>query len=210
MVPKDDWKIDVVRGVLITIDLQRTFLEPDSPVKCPEAMNFIPQVNHLAALCRRVRIPVVHVRHVLRADLSDIGIMQEIRPRTDSQYEYLEGRLGTEFYAKLDVAESDYVVNKVRYSAFISGSSSLEPLLQGLRRDVLIICGVATDVCVGTTVSDGMMIGYRVILIGDLTDTVSEERQKVALEVINQHFAKVITFDDAEKQLETIVTAFGK
>ncbi len=207
MVPKDDWKIDAVRSVLITIDLQRTFLEPDSPVKCPEAMNFISQVNHLAALCRRVRIPVVHVRHVLRDDLSDIGIMQEIRPRTDSKYEYLEGRVGTEFYEKLDVAGSDYVVNKVRYSAFISGSSSLEPLLRGLSRDVLIICGVATDVCVGTTVSDGMMIGYRVLLVGDLTDTVSEERQKVALEVINQHFAKVITFSDAEKQLETIVTA---
>ena len=204
MVPKDDWKIDVVRSALITIDLQKTFLEADSPVKCSRAMDFLPQVNHLAVLCRRVGIPVIHVRHVLRADLSDIGILQEIRPRTDSRYEYLEGREGTEFSAKLDVSSSDYIVNKIRYSAFILGSSSLEPLLRGLQRDILIICGVATDVCVGTTVSDGMMIGFKVLLVGDLTDTVNEERQKSALQVIDMHFAKVINFKDAEKQLENI------
>ena len=84
----------------------------------------------------------------------------------------------------LDVKEGDYEVKKIRYSCFIAGSSNLEPLLRGLGRDSFIICGVATDVCVLTTTVDGMMLGFRVFYVGDLTTTFNEERQRIALQAI--------------------------
>lgn len=201
MVPKDNWRIDSQRTALITIDMQRTFLEKGSPVECAAARDFTPKLNELTGRCRKAGIPVVHVYHSLRADLSDIGLLQEIRPRTSSEFEYLEGRKGAELYPSLDVKPGDYTVKKIRYSPFIAGSSSLEPLLRGLRRDSLIICGVATDICVSATVIDAMMLDFRVFLVSDLTATLSPERQQAALEVLGKHFAKIVNSTELKTEL---------
>ena len=112
-----------------------------------------------------------------------------------------KGGKGNEFCLGLEVTQDDYIVEKIRYSALIAGSSSLEPLLRGLGRDRFMICGVATDVCVGATTIDAMMLGFKVFFIGDLTATFNEERQKVALEVYNRHFAKVMSFNEVMKEL---------
>jgi nicotinamidase-related amidase len=63
---------------------------------------------------------------------------------------------------------------------------------------------VATDVCVGTTAMDAMMLDYRVYFVGDLTATFDEERQRVALRVYNKHFTKVVTFEELMKELGRI------
>ncbi len=204
MPPKDNWKIDPKRTAMVTIDLQRAFLELESPSLCRGGNEILPRVNELTALCRRVGIPVIHVCHILRADLSDIGLLQEMRPRGDSEWEVLEGRKGAQFSPDLHIEKSDYIVPKISYSALIDGSSGLERLLRGMGRDSFIICGVATDVCVGTTTSCGMMLGFRVFFVGDLTRTFNEERQKIALEVINRHFARVMTFEQVKAALEQL------
>jgi ureidoacrylate peracid hydrolase len=105
-----------------------------------------------------------------------------------------QGRRGNEFCDGLNMTKDDYIVPKIRYSALIPGSSRLEPLLRDLGRDSFMICGVATVVCVGATTMDAMMLGFKVFFIGDLTETFSEERKKIALKVYDRHFAKVITF----------------
>lgn len=206
MVPKDNWKIDRKRTALVTVDMQRAFLDPCSPRECPRGREFVPKLNELTNICRRLGMPVIHLRHSNRADLVDVGLLQDIRPRSDVELEIVEGRKGVEFYDALNICEGDFVVTKIRYSAFIPGSSSLEPLLRGLGRDSLIICGVATDVCVATSVADAMMLGFKVFIVGDLTATLTEERQKVALEVLDGHFAKVMTLETVEKELRELAT----
>jgi ureidoacrylate peracid hydrolase len=204
MVPKDSWKISAENTALVTIDLQNTFIAPGAPVECAEARTFIPKVNELASVCRRLRMPVIHIYVAVRPDQSDAGLRQEFRPPSGSELDTVDGSKGVELYKDLDVKESDYLVKKVRYSALIPGSSSLEPLLRGLGRTSIIICGVATDVCVGTTTYDAMMLGFRVFFASDLTATLSLERQKVALEVIDRNFAKVMTSDEIVNQLRLL------
>jgi isochorismate hydrolase len=67
-----------------------------------------------------------------------------------------------------------------------------------------MICGVLTDLCVGTTTADAMMLGFKVFFVGDLTATFSKERQKIALEVYNMHFAKVMIFDQIMDELKQL------
>ena len=93
------------------------------------------------------------------------------------------------------------MVPKIRYSALIPGSSNLEPLLRGLGRDSFIICGILTDVCVASTTIDAMMLGFKVFFVADLTRTLSDERQKIALEVIGRHFARVVTSGTDKKRV---------
>ena len=203
MVQKDLWVIDPRKTAFIVMDMQRAFVDSESPLSAKEARDFVPRINELAAVCRSVKIPVIFVKANSRPDYSDCGLSKDFHADLfDPEMRPQQGRKGSEFCQGLDVRPDDYIVPKVRYSALIPGSSSLEPLLRGLNCDRFIICGVAPDCCVGTTTMDGMMLGFKVFLVGDLTATATPERQKVALEVYGSNFAKVVSSGDVIEELE--------
>jgi ureidoacrylate peracid hydrolase len=199
--PKESWAINPDLTALVVVDMQRTFVEQGAPFECPGALDFVPRINQLAAACRKLNIPVIFLRAVRAADAS-AGLANDIRPvPPDAEMWPIDGKRGAELHPSLDVIDRDYIIPKIRYSALIPGSSRLEPLLRGLGRDSFIICGVATDVCVGATTIDGMMLGFKVFFVGDLTATFNKERYHAALEVYNTHYAKVMTFDEVMKEL---------
>lgn len=199
---KDAWRMGAENTALVVIDMQRAFVDKGSPLECAGAEDLLPRINELTAACRSLRIPVMFVKVDSRADLSDAGLSPEFAHwAQDDEMIPRRGRKGNEFCVGLNVSDKDYIVPKIRYSAFIPGSSGLEPLLRGLGRDRFMICGVATDVCVGATAMDAMMLGFKVFFVGDLTATFSEERQRIALEVYDRHFVKVFLFRQAMEEL---------
>lgn len=200
--PKDMWVINPPETALVVIDMQRAFVNSTSPLCAKEAKEFVPQINELAALCRVLQMPVIFVRAGGGVDSSDSGLNKDFHSGFfDPEMSPQQGKKGAEFCQGLDVQPADYIVPKNRYSAFIPGSSNLEPLLRGLNRSSIIICGVATDVCVGSTTIDGMMLGFKVFFLSDLTATATIERQKVALELYDGNFAKVMTSSEVMKGL---------
>lgn len=199
---KDAWTIRPRNTALVVVDMQQAFVERGAPLECVGARQLVPKINELAAICRKLKMPVIFVKVNRRADLSDGGLVNDFLPTLpEGEMWPFEGRKGAEFYPGLNVTQDDYIVPKIRYSALIPGSSSLEPLLRGLGRDSFIICGVATDVCVGAATIDAMMLGFKVFFVGDLTATFNQKRHQIALEAYNRHFAKVMTFDQVMKEL---------
>jgi ureidoacrylate peracid hydrolase len=195
---KDAWIITPNNTALVVIDMQRAFVDSG---RCIGAKDLVPKINELAVICRKLSIPVIFIKASRRADLSDSGLMADMRAGNPvGEMMALEGKRGVEFCDDLSITQDDYIVPKKRYSAMIPGSSVLESLLKDLGRDSFMICGVATDICVGTTTADAMMIGFKVFLISDLTTTFSGERQKAALEAYNS-FAKLMTFGETMKEL---------
>jgi ureidoacrylate peracid hydrolase len=205
--PKDEWQIEPGKAAVLVIDIQRAYFDPGAPRPVAGGRDIVPKINELPAMCRRLNIPVIFIRQTSRPDGSDDGLKRDFRPPGDHELRAVEGKIGVDFYPELDVAQSDYVVPKIRYSALVPGSSILERLLRGLGRDSIIACGAATDVCVATTIAHAMMLDFKVFLISDLTATFTEERQKVALNVIDQHFAKVMTFDEVKEELKRSATS---
>lgn len=201
-VPKDEWKIEPSKTALVVTDMQRAFLDPGAPRQIPGGSELVSKINELAAICRKLKMPVIFLRHAYRPDLSDMGLRRDFRPPQGHELEAVEGRIGADFWKDLNVTEDDHVVTKNRYSAILPGSSTLEPLLRGLGRDDFIICGVATDVCVATTTADAMMLGFKVFLVSDLTASFSEERHRAVLPLLNERFAKVMTFAEVKEELK--------
>jgi nicotinamidase-related amidase len=200
--PKDNWTIRPAEVALVVVDMQIAFVDSQSPLSSKEAREFVPRINELAALCRSLHIPVIFIKANGRADGSDSGLSRDFHSGAfDPEMSPQQGKKGAELYPGLEVRPNDYIVPKVRYSAFIPGSSSLEPLLRGLNRSSILICGVATDVCVGATTIDGMMLGFKVFFVSDLTATATTERQKVALELYDGNFAKVMRSSEIMSEL---------
>ncbi len=207
---KDSWKVDPGKVALVVIDMQRVFLDEGAPVECPGGREIVPKINELARTCRSLKIPVIQIHSSFRPDRSDMGLIPDFRTaEVNGEYRNITGRKGDEFYPALEIAEHDYIVNKIRFSAFISGASHLELLLRGLGRDSFIACGVATEICVAASVIDAQMLGFKVFCIGDLTAGRNEALARMMLELLDRYYAKVVTFKEIMKELEQMIPESG-
>ena len=85
----------------------------------------------------------------------------------------LQGTLlakGTWDYAlvdKLTPQPGDLVIEKPRYSAFYN--TALDSLLRARGIRTLAFCGIATNVCVESTLRDGFMLEYFGVMLEDAT-----------------------------------------
>lgn len=201
---KKNWKIVPQKTALVVVDMQRFALEKGSVSETRGARELVPRINELADMCRRLEIPVIYLCQSNRADLSDIGLLKDFKSISiENQLEHLEGKRGVELYPGLNVVPDDYIVTKIRYSAFIPGSSNLEPLLRGLDRDRFIICGTAIEGSVFLTAADAMMLGFRVFCVGDLTGNTGHA--KAFKYVMDRRIAKVTIFEEIRKELEQLM-----
>jgi nicotinamidase-related amidase len=73
----------------------------------------------------------------------------------------------------------DLTILKPRHSAFYA--SPLELLLSEMQARELIICGLATDICVQLTAMDAFLREYRVWVPADCTAAESREAKEIAL-----------------------------
>ena len=102
---------------------------------------------------------------------------------------------GTEDSKPLDafqVTDADYVVPKRRYSAFVG--TDLDLTLRELGREVLIVVGLDTNICVRHTLASAYYLGYRTIVPADATASFLVGTQDGGLEYFSRVFdSRVVT-----------------
>jgi ureidoacrylate peracid hydrolase len=195
-----EFEIRADNTALLVIDMQGDFVDPGAPYESPAAREMVDELNRLMVACRQRSIPVVLTAHNHRADGSDLGAVRHLHPLTADGTALREGTDGVELYAKLDVQPSDHVIRKRRYSAFFS--TDLDLLLRNLGVQVLIIAGVATNVCCESTARDAFFRDYQVVFLSDGNGTIdlsdagwggfsAEEVQRYTLTNIATFFGEV-------------------
>lgn len=90
----------------------------------------------------------------------------------------VEGTWGEQFYA-VEPQEGEPVVVKHRYSAFIG--TDLDMILRSKKISTLIVTGGGTQVCVESTVRDGFMLDYDIVVVSDCCGTPNIEEHEPAL-----------------------------
>jgi ureidoacrylate peracid hydrolase len=106
-----------------------------------------------------------------------------------------EGSVGHALWPDLDVQRGDEIVLKRRYSAFIPGTSDLEPLLRSRGIDTVIIVGTLTNVCCESSARDAMMLDFRTIMVSDACATTSIEEHNASLAAFYATFGDVMDTD---------------
>jgi nicotinamidase-related amidase len=144
MLPRVQFRIQPKRTALLIVDMQNDFLLPGAQGFTPDGLKVIPNIRKLSDSCRSAGIPVVYIRHVLRRDGSDAGILGEIFGG-HARSIVLEGSTGAEIHRDLKPEKGDIVIKKLRFSAF--QGTELETLLRSKGMDTVIIAGVTTETC---------------------------------------------------------------
>jgi len=202
------WDVVPEKTALVVIDMQNAFVHPKGIFYMPAAKGLFPRINRVVKLCRDRGILINWiVRQPNRADGLDIGQERDFYEfMVGNPAGYTEDGWGAELCPELEIDQAkDLIVPKTRYSAFIPGSSNLDRLLRYHGRDTVIIMGVATNVCCGTSARDAMMLDYKVIFVSDgneafesfdETATAPSIIQQAELMTLRACFAMVCTTDE--------------
>jgi len=181
-----DFKLVPENTVMVNIDLQNCFVD-----NADRGLEVVDRVNRLAMICRNAGILVIHTRHVVRPDHSNIGILGKLVPKVrDGMLD--EGSESAAFHADLRIEPNDVLLTKPRFGAF--HGTDLDVILRSRGIDSLIITGITTDVCCDTTAREANARDFKVFFLSDATTTSRPpESQRATLELISALFGQVLT-----------------
>ncbi len=108
---------------------------------------------------------------------------------------------GFKVFPKLEILPQDLHVKKIKYSAFIRGSSDIDEQLKSRGIDTILVTGTVTNVCCESTARDAMMLDYRVIMLSDGNASLTDEEHAASLNNFMIFFGDVMTTDEAAARL---------
>ncbi len=197
--------VEPSNSVVVSIDMHQGHLAdtPDCPCPAPRAREIVGPIDGFHAVARRLGVPVIHVRSVLRkGGVDDINGLKSawrlvfplfVGDIPNSDEHAIEGTRWTEFAT--EVVEGDLIVQtKKRLTAFYP--SDLDFLLRNMGARTIVINGGMTDCCVLNTAFDGSNLGYRVVALRDLVRGTNEEMEEAALKMLSLHLGLVMESED--------------
>ena len=103
---------------------------------------------------------------------------------------------------ELQPLPEEIVIYKPSYGEFYD--TPLETILKNLEKDTVIICGVYTNFCCGTTARQAYERGFKVVFGSDINATDDPSIQDAELKILRSGFAKVLTVTEILKTLEDL------
>lgn len=190
-------RCDPRHAALIVVDVQNDFVSPQgSAAKRGEdvgaAMAMIPNLRRVIEEGRRVGLTIVYIK-TTHSEWTDSPSWIYRTSQRSGLNTCREGTWGAEFYEGISPLPSERVVIKHRYSAFIN--TDLNTVLKARAVQSVLVCGVATNVCVETTARDGYMYDYYVTLIEDCSAAYEAKLHLGTLENMRRHFGLVASSD---------------
>ncbi len=198
--------IDPRSTALLVVDMQNYFVKPGHQGEVPLAREIVPNINRLAAELRRRSGHVVWLRNGTadtRQSWSNYHDWLTTPQRMQRRYKSMqEGHDGFEFWQDNDIRPEDTCLTKMRYSAFIQGSSEIERHLRERKLDTVLIAGTATNICCESSARDAMMLNFKTIMVADGLAASSDEEHNASLSAFYGQFGDVQTVDDVLQSLE--------
>jgi ureidoacrylate peracid hydrolase len=188
-------KIKTEAAALMVIDMQKFFLDPESPSFTCGGLAVLPALKKLIAAFRKAGRPVIYTRHVHHPDRLDAGIMEWWWEGI-----CLEGSPESEVHDDIAPLPNEKVVTKHRYSAFYN--TDLETILRCLKIEDLVISGIMTNMCCESTARDAYYRDYRVFFPADGTGSINEKMHLASLLNLAFGFAFVTTMRDIMEQMQ--------
>ncbi|PKL58578.1 MAG: cysteine hydrolase, partial [Methanomicrobiales archaeon HGW-Methanomicrobiales-4] len=153
------------KPALLIIDMQNDFVLDEKPLQVRGAADIIPRIRTVLSYFRSRTLPVFHIVRIHRPDGSDVEIIrQDLFKMTPFA---VEGTHGAAVIDEISPAPGEYILPKIRMSAFIG--TGLDLTLRTLGVDTVVVAGIQTPNCIRTTVFDAIAYNYHACLVDDAT-----------------------------------------
>ena len=179
-------KISAKHSAVIVVDIQNIFCSGNQK---PLTSQVVLPIERFLSKVRDFKVPLIFIKQDIAA-FKNSPTGREILVRNgkasllkDDSKDKLAGELC------IKPQPHDKILTKTTYSAFFKTSLSKNLHKAGIK--TIIATGVATNVCVETTVRDAFMHGFYCIVLKDLVASYDERLHESALENINTNFGEV-------------------
>ncbi|KIZ41899.1 MULTISPECIES: isochorismatase family protein [Rhodopseudomonas] len=208
---------DASTTALIVVDMQNGYCSPGGyfshlGVDLTPTQEVIPAVARLVAVARGSGIQVVWLQNGWDSALKEAGGPHSVNQRKGNSLKLMRNRpdlAGTlltkggwdyELVKELKPEADDLVIPKPRYSGF--AGTALDSMLRSRRIETLLVCGVATNVCVESTIRDAFFKEYFPILVRDACYQAGPDYiQQATIYNVEKFFGWSATVDDVAQAL---------
>lgn len=185
-------RLDVSKAAIVVVDIQNDFCHSSGyqGLRGKDVARVQAAVGRLEPFIQEARdlgVPVIFMQnlHDPQSDTEEWRA-RHLEPRASQSC--LPGTWGAEFFA-LEPQPGDHVLLKARYSAFVN--TGLEELLRSLGRTSIFFCGVATSICVETSLRDATCLDFLVTIVDDCCGDYSEIAHNNAVRAVASGFGAV-------------------
>lgn len=161
----------------------------------------IPNIQKLQQVCRQCGIEVIFLRIAsLVKDCRDVSPIHKrlklFAPAGSREAEILD---------EIKPMDNELVITKGCSGVF--NGTNFDQILANMGMKNLIFAGVVTNYCVETSVRDAGDRDYNVILLDDGCAALSPDHHRLALEVLDDCYCKVMTTDDVMRLIQACTAA---
>jgi ureidoacrylate peracid hydrolase len=189
-------ELDIDRTALIVVDMQNTFCKKGGIFDYIGALDetkvkrVIDRDKKVIEACRRKGVRVVYLRMGYRPDLANAGgpespnyhkelgvVAMREHPELNGKF-LVRGTRDWEIIDELKPRPGDIIVDKHRYSGFVN--TDLDTILETNNIKYLLFMGLATNVCVESTLREAYFREYFPVLISDGCGNIGPEFTQAA------------------------------
>ncbi|OGO37941.1 MAG: hypothetical protein A2147_04465 [Chloroflexi bacterium RBG_16_57_8] len=202
--------LDTERTAVIVVDMQNAFCKKGGMMDLGGALDevkancVIDNNKRVIEACRRAGIKIVYLRMAYRADLSNFGgpdspnywKQKGVASERGRERKFLTiGTWDWQIADELAPQPEDIVVDKNRFSGF--SNTELDVILRTLKAKHLIFLGIATNVCVESTLREAFFHEYFPVLVSDACGNIGPEFiQEATVWNVARFFGWVTTSDE--------------
>jgi ureidoacrylate peracid hydrolase len=177
-------EFSVPKTALIVVDMQNAYCSPGGYMDrvgfdVSGSAPVIAETAALIAACKANGVLVIYLQNGFAPDLSDVGgpsapvwhksnALRHMRAHPETAGQLItRGGWDHAIVDELTPGPDDIVVPKTRYSGF--AGTNLDQILSSRRIETVLVCGVATNVCVESTIRDAYHREYFPVMVKDAT-----------------------------------------
>jgi len=198
---ENKYRFHFSHNVVIVVDMQNDFCHEDGAYHRNDPQTFqvggikqmIPSLQFFLSEMRKKEVPIVFCKYLIDDEARDAGIYVKARP-----FILKEGlrrnSWGGEIVDGLKSKKNDFIIEKSRFTAFYN--TNMEIVLKSLKAETLFFTGVATNVCVESSIRDAFFRDYQCVLVEDCCKAWNEEFHLATIRNVIHGFGMVMTSDE--------------
>ncbi|NQV56921.1 MAG: cysteine hydrolase [Rhodospirillales bacterium] len=184
---------------LLVVDMQNDFCAEGGYLHRTRNLDMSPNkviadnINRLVGVARETGVTVVWIAAIYDHKYLSDAHVAKVRHRDNEGVLCAEGTWGVEFY-EVTPEDGELIIQKHRYSAF--HGTRLDGYLRGQGIKSLVVTGVATNICVDSTLRDGFFNGYYIVVPEECVGAADAELNAATLKTVDMNFGTVTRTDE--------------
>ena len=191
--------LDPARTALLVVDMQNDFVRAGAPLEVPDARSTIAAHRELIDSARAAGMPVLFTKFLAGPTYTLVWEWSPVLgPETRCcwkgvrrSYDDVDGdRDCSDVIDEIYPEPGDPIIEKYGYSAF--HDTNADAALRALGRDMLIVTGTVTQICVEDTVRGAFHDGYRTVVASEAVSSFDPELHRATLRSLDMKYGRVL------------------